>query len=142
MPKAKRSRLNGPSTLEAYVRHAERFGVELVYETGLELQLTARDLGHLARHLRRLDRRWRLSAADRLALAEGLVATGVKTAEIVEQAGVSYATVSRLRAADLGLADATPQPTEPCALVSTETAGAASESTPAQTVLFDPERAA
>jgi hypothetical protein len=122
------------------VSHAQRFGVEAIYETAIELSLAPRDLGHLTRHLRRIDRRWRLSPNARHKLARRLVAAGVKTAQIVEQAGVSRSTVASLRAASLRLGEATPQPTEPCALVGTETGGLASESTPAQAVLFAPER--
>jgi hypothetical protein len=124
------------------VRHAERFGVELIYETAQELRLPAVELGHLARHLRRVDRRWRLSPADRHRLAWLLVAAGVKAADVAEMAAVSRSTVASLRAASPRPADAPPQPTEPCGLVGTETGGSASESTPAQTARFDAERAA
>jgi hypothetical protein len=138
MPKL--TRPGGP--LAAFVRHAERFGVECVYETAVEMNLGAGDLGCLARHLRRLDRRWRLSPSARLALAEGLVAAGARSRDVVEMAGVSHSTVAGLRAAGRGLAEPTRQPMEPCALSATGSGGSASESTPAQSVLFDAERAA
>jgi hypothetical protein len=47
------------ATLREYVRHAERFGTESVYETAAG-DLTRADLFALAEHLRRLDRRWRM----------------------------------------------------------------------------------
>jgi hypothetical protein len=142
MPKAKRSPLDQRPTLEQYVRHGEKFGVELVYETAAERRLSAVELGQLARHLRRLDRRWRLSHTDRHELAEQLVVAGVKAADVAEMAGVSRSTVASLRAASPRPADAAPQPTEPCGLVDTETRESASESTPTQTARFDAERAA
>jgi hypothetical protein len=125
------------NTLDQFVRHAERFGTEFVFETAAA-RLGSPDLGHLARHLRRIDRRWRLSPADRAALAAGLVVAGIKTVDIVDLAGVSYSTVASLRAAGRGVAETTPQPTEPCALVSTETQDAVFVSNPAQTALFEP----
>jgi hypothetical protein len=73
-------------------------------------------LGHLARHLCRVDRRWRLAQAERQKLAERLVADKVKAVDVAEMAGVSSRTVAGLRAAGLGLAQATPQPMEPCGL--------------------------
>ena len=142
MPKAKRSRLDQRPTLEQYVTHAQRYGAEQVFETALEMNVDPRDLGYLARHLRRIDRRWRLSHTDRHELAEQLVVAGVKAADVAEMAGVSRSTVASLRAASPRPADAAPQPTEPCGLVDTETRESASESTPTQTARFDAERAA
>ena len=142
MPKAKRSPLDQRPTLEQYVRHGEKFGVELVYETAAERRLSAVELGQLARHLRRLDRRWRLSHTDRHKLAQRLIAAGVKARDVTEMACVSRSTVASLRAASPRPADATPQPTEPRGLVGTETGGSASESTPIQTARFDAEQAA
>jgi hypothetical protein len=142
MPKAKRSPLDQRPTLDEYVRHGERFGVELVYETAWELRLPAVELGHLARHLRRVDRRWRLSPTNRHELAVQLVGAGAKAADVAEMAAVSRSTVASLRAASPRPADAAPQPTEPCGLAGTETGGSAAESTTAQTAPFDAERAA
>jgi len=139
--KAKGSRLDQPPTLDEYVRHAERFGVEVIYETAAELNLEPRDLGHLARHLRRVDRRWRLSPTNRHRLAGLLVAAGVKAADVAEMAAVPRSTVATLRAASPRPADPAPQPTERCDLVDTETVGSASEYTPTQTVLLEFERA-
>jgi hypothetical protein len=118
--------------LDVYVSHAERYETQLVYETAAADGFPAVELRHLARHLGRVDRRWRIREAKRLALAERLVAAGVKSREVVEMAGVSYSTVAGLRvesasAAGLGLTDAVPQPTQPSGLVSTETAVSAPE---------------
>jgi hypothetical protein len=48
----------GRATLREYVRHAERFGTDAVYETAAG-DLTRAELA-LAEHLRRLDRKWRM----------------------------------------------------------------------------------
>jgi hypothetical protein len=129
-------------TLDQYVGHAERFGSELIFQTAVELNVPPRDLGHLARHLRRVDRRWRLSPADRHNLAELLVAGGAKTATVVEQAGVSRSTVAGLRAAGRGLVVAPPRSREPCRLIGTESRGSASESTTAKRGRVDSEESA
>jgi hypothetical protein len=142
MPKANRSRLDQRPTLEQYVTHAQRYGVEAIYETAEELRLPAVQLGYLARHLRRVDRRWRLSPTNRHELAERLVAAGARARDVAEMAAVSRSTVASLRAASLRPADAAPQPMETCGLVGTETGGSASESTPIQTARFDAEQAA
>ena len=88
-------------TLEQYRRHAERFGTECVYETAEGLGLSALELGHLARHLRRIDPRWRLTATQRDQLIADLLAERLRTAEIAHMAGVSEKTVSRTRQRDL-----------------------------------------
>jgi hypothetical protein len=97
MPRAKKSPLDQRPTLEQYVTHAQRYGVEDIYKTADELRLSAVELGYLARHLRRVDRHWRLSPSDRHELAERLVAAGLKAADVVEQARVSRSTVASLR---------------------------------------------
>jgi hypothetical protein len=61
---------NGRPRLDRYVRHAERVGAELVFETADEQGFTARELGSRARHPRRIDPRWRLSQTDRQMLAK------------------------------------------------------------------------
>jgi hypothetical protein len=100
---------NGRPRLDAYVRHAERYGTSFVYETAAADGFRAVELGQLARHLRRVDRRWRLAQADRRALAERLVADGVKAKDVVEMADVSHTVVAAIRAAGSpGLGDPTP----------------------------------
>jgi hypothetical protein len=98
-----------------------------VHETAVELNLPPRDLGHLARHLRRVNPHWRLTPNARHELAKALVADGGKAKDVVDLARVSYSTVASLRATSPRPAEATPQPMEPCALFSTESRGAASE---------------
>src|SRR5262245_58411919 len=82
--------------LGSFVKHAARIGTDLGSAEGFDLPPLER--GSLARHLRRIDSHWRLSPAKRHELASGLIAQGVKTAEIVEMTGCSYSTVSALRA--------------------------------------------
>jgi hypothetical protein len=83
-------------TLEEYIRHAERFGVDCVYETAEETGLI--ELGYLARHLRRIDRRWRLSSVQRSRLIGELLASGLTHRDIADMAGVSTDTVGRASA--------------------------------------------
>lgn len=84
-------------SLAAFVRHAERFGVECVYETAEAMSahglMTSLDRGCLARHLRRLDKSWRLTPQQRERLIAELRASGVRNREIAEMAGVSLRTV-------------------------------------------------
>jgi hypothetical protein len=84
-------------TLAAFARHAERFGTECVYETVEEMGFTALELGYFARHLRRIDRRWRLTTDQREHLVTRLLADGVRKKDIADMAGVSERTVSRAR---------------------------------------------
>ena len=84
-------------TLGGLIRHAERFGTECVYETAEELGFPALELGYLARHLRRVDRLWRLTPDQRERLIEELLAAGTRRREIADMAGVSEKTVSRAR---------------------------------------------
>jgi DNA-directed RNA polymerase specialized sigma24 family protein len=83
-------------TLTDFVRHAERFGVECVYETAEETGLS--DLGYLTRHLRRIDRSWRLSPNQRERLIAELLGAGLPQREIADLAGVSTDTVGRASA--------------------------------------------
>jgi hypothetical protein len=82
--------------LWSYVRHAERAGVELVFESAAE-ELDARDLGRLAVHLRRIDPSWRLGdrAARELALA--LLEQRVAPDEVARMVGRDRTTIWRLR---------------------------------------------
>ena len=141
----RRTRPAGPTTLDRYVTHAEKFGVEFVYETADEQPLTPVELGYLARHLHRIDPKFKLTPNRRHDLASRLVADSVTTADVVDLAHVSYSTVAELRAraaAGRGLVKAAPRDKQRCGEISTGSRASASESTPAQTVLLDAERAA
>lgn len=86
-------------TLRELVRHGERFGVDCVYETaeGMHAQgrLDALELGRLARHLRRIDRGWRLAADQRERLVGLLREQGISNRDVADMAGVSLSTVTR-----------------------------------------------
>jgi hypothetical protein len=83
--------------LADFVKHAEQFGGECVYETAEAVGLRAPDLGYLARHLRRIDRTWRLSAKQRDLLILGLMTEGIADKKIRDMAGVSQDTLARFR---------------------------------------------
>jgi len=83
-------------TLQEFIRHAERFGSELVYETAASY-LEPDELGQLSLALQRLDRRWRLTPAQKTELALALSERHLPVAEIAEMAQLHRATVHRLR---------------------------------------------
>jgi hypothetical protein len=127
----RRTRSAAPTTLDLYVTHAEKFGVEFVYETADEQQLTPFELGYLARHLHRVNPRFKLTPDQRHDLASRLVADRATTAEVVDFAHVSSSTVAELRAhtaAGRRLAKSTPQDKQPCGEITTEPTGSTSES--------------
>jgi hypothetical protein len=86
-------------SLPALVRHAERYGVECVYETaegmGTHGLMSSIDVGALARHLRRIDPSWRLTTDQRERLVAQLRASGVTNRNAADMAGVSVSTVVR-----------------------------------------------
>jgi hypothetical protein len=93
------------------VKHAEKFGGQLEYETaeGLgcsgdpKLRLTRAsglspvELAYLALHLHRINPHWHLSAAQRQRLAFRLILERTPTREIAGLAGVARATVTTVR---------------------------------------------
>jgi len=97
--------------LDGYVRQAERFGAELVFDTAAGLtwpfraHLSIRELGYLALRLRNLDPAWRLPKPDDGAFevrgldaadfALLLVAEGVDERDACRMAGVSRRTMQR-----------------------------------------------
>src|SRR5438477_3912781 len=87
--------MNDPS-LADLIRHAERFGIERVYETAEE-HLPALELGYLVLRLRRVDKHWRLSADERERLIRGLIEAGVPDREIREMARVTLPTLRKMR---------------------------------------------
>lgn len=84
-------------TLDEFIRHAERYGSECVYETAAEGHLDAQELGTLSLALQRIDRKWRLPYRRRAALALALCDIGLPHARVCEMAQVSRATLHRLR---------------------------------------------
>lgn len=103
-------------TLSDFSRHAERFGVEQVYETAHGGGLGAEDLGKLASRLRSIDRKrhqaevqsnvrrrieppWRLSREHRDDLIERLIQAGAEDARVRSLAGVSQPVVREHRRA-------------------------------------------
>ncbi len=104
-------------TLAEFVRHAERYGSELVYETAAEGYLEPEELGLLSLALRRLDRRWRLSPQQRRKLALALCERRLPLARVCEMAQLSRATLHRLRQqAEQGAqpAESGPDSAQPC----------------------------
>lgn len=90
--------------LGEFVKHAERYAHEAVFQTAEEVGLPAVDLGRLARHLRRIDNTWRLEPAQRNRLIRHLLDTKTPDKEIRDMTGVSQDTLSRTRKG-LGVAD-------------------------------------
>lgn len=84
-------------TLQEFVRRAERYGSELVYETAAAGYLKPQELGLLSLALQRLDRKWRLAPAQKTKLAGALLDTPLPVARICEMSQLHQATVHRLR---------------------------------------------
>jgi hypothetical protein len=80
------------------VRHAERFGSELVFETACELGLPVLERGWLVRHLRRVDPIWKLTPEQRRVLIVTLIDEAVANRTIREICMVSQDTLRRVRA--------------------------------------------
>lgn len=83
-------------TLEELVRHAERFGSELVYQTAADY-LEPDELGLLSLALQRIDRKWRLAPHEKTTLALALLETPLPDARICEMSQLHRATLHRLR---------------------------------------------
>ena len=93
--------------LDAYRRHAERFGPECVVETAIEdLGVTA--AGRLSLWLQRRDRRWR-PEIDRVKFASALIEAGAERDRACEMALISSRTLRRREE----LAQSEPQPRDP-----------------------------
>lgn len=83
-------------TLEEFVRHAERFGSELVYDTAADY-LEPDELGLLSLALQRIDRKWRLTPEQKRRLALALIESPLPDARICEMSQLHRATLHRLR---------------------------------------------
>jgi hypothetical protein len=86
-------------TLDEFVRHAQRYRSELVYETA-EGYLDWRELAALSLALQRIDRHWKLSRERQTRLALALDQAGLPDAEICASAQLSRTTLHRLRHQD------------------------------------------
>jgi hypothetical protein len=84
-------------TLAEFVRHAERYGSELVYETATQGYLEPEELGLLSLALQRLDRKWHLAPAQKTKLALALIESPLPVARICEMSQLHRATLHRLR---------------------------------------------
>ncbi len=84
------------ATLAAYVRHAERFGCDGVFEAA-SADLDASDLGRLSLRLQNLDAKWRMPRADRERLALRLVESGEPVDRACRMAQIGRTTLWRLR---------------------------------------------
>lgn len=104
-------------TLEEFVRHAERYGSELVYETAAGF-LEPEELGLLSLALQRLDRKWRLAPAQKTKLALALIETPLPVVRICEMSQLHRATLHRLRQEREQVrqpAETAPDSAQPCA---------------------------
>ena len=71
-----------------FVRHAKRFGTEMVYETA-EYGSSAQERVSLARHLRRIDPEWKIGPEARDRLIADMVSEGEPDHKIGEALGIS-----------------------------------------------------
>lgn len=84
-------------TLAEFVRHAERHGSELVYDTAAKGYLDWREIAALSLALQRIDRHWKLSREQQTQIAFALDQAGLPDAEICAGAQLSRSTLHRLR---------------------------------------------
>jgi hypothetical protein len=107
-----RSPLRNPEQpgLADFIRHAERFGSELVYETALDCLHDPHELGLLSLALQRMDRRWQLAPAQRIALARKLLSARLPLIRICDMAQLSRTTLYRLRRDANGIAATSKRP--------------------------------
>jgi len=83
--------------MRQFIRNAELYGTEGVYEVAEAERWGYEDLGKLAMQLRRIDSKWRLSAPQRQRMIGELVASDMPVAKIARLAGVSRTTVWKAR---------------------------------------------
>ena len=72
-----------PLTRDRLVRHAELYGVAEIYETAEAGDLNAEELGSVARRLRNIDKRWKLTRSQASDLATGLIRAGMPDKDIL-----------------------------------------------------------
>lgn len=85
-------KLEERTTLSGYIRHAEHFGTEEVFETALDEGLTMKDLGFLALRLQNLDPKWKLTLENQERFFAALMNVGVPMPKAAGSAGISIAT--------------------------------------------------
>lgn len=88
-------KLEEANTLEGYVRHAEYYGTDEVFETACDGGLPLRDLGFLALRLQNLDSKWKLTADAQQLFVLALLFAGCDVKDAARMAGVSRATAQR-----------------------------------------------
>jgi len=108
--------------LAKYVRQAERYGCEGVFEAATA-DLGAQDLGRLSLRLQNIDPKWKMPRADRHRLALGLIAAGGPDDRTCRMAQTSRTTLWRHRDAQ----DTPQSPPEPAF----QSGGSVSERCPA-----------
>jgi hypothetical protein len=82
--------------LRRFIRAAELYGVSGIFEEAAR-KLGPHDQGRLALHLRRVDADWKLTRAQAMELAVGLVGQDTPDKKVRELAGISQPTVRKAR---------------------------------------------
>lgn len=92
-------------TLDQFVRHAQLYGTDMVYETA-QSYLPPIQCGWLVEHLRRLDKRWSLDRDCKERLLNGLLDAETSDKTIRELLGISQPTLRKYRVARTRAAEA------------------------------------
>lgn len=80
-------------TLDGFVRHAEHYGTEEVFETAVDSGMNLWDLGRLALRLQNLDPQWKLTRDGQKSLVQALLYWRVvNVQDAARMAGVATAT--------------------------------------------------
>lgn len=74
-------------TLEGYIKHAEHYGTEEVFESALDNGLDLRQLGWLALRLQNLDPKWKLTQESQHLFVLALVTSGWDVGDAARAAG-------------------------------------------------------
>ena len=82
-----------PLTRDRLVRQAELYGVAEIYETAEADGLSAEELGSVARRLRNIDKRWKLTRSQAGKLAIGLIRAGMPDKDILRTCSISRPTL-------------------------------------------------
>jgi hypothetical protein len=99
------SRSDRRPTLRQLVEHARLYGAEEVFETA-DAFLTAREMGYLCRHLRRVDPGWSLTRVQRQSLVRRLLADQMRPREVADITGLTLGRVYQVRAEDASTEEA------------------------------------
>jgi hypothetical protein len=79
-------------SLEGYIRHAEHYGTDEVFETALDEGLGLRDVAQLAIKLQYIDPRWKLTLENQYLLVLALLGAGMNLKDAARAAGVTLPT--------------------------------------------------